>query len=87
MAIGLVEEVVATGEALAVATRLATSAGAQSPTSVTACKRLIHAARDISIAGGLAAERTEFVALFSTEDQREGVNAFLEKRKPAWKNR
>ena len=87
LAIGLVEEVVATGEALAVATRLATSAGGQSPTSVTACKRLIHAARDITIAGGLAAERTEFVALFSTEDQREGVNAFLEKRKPDWKNR
>ena len=87
LAIVLVEEVVATGEALAVATRLATSAGAQSHTSVTACKRLIHAARDITIAGVLAAERTEFVALFSTEDQREGVNAFLEKRKPDWKNR
>ena len=85
--IGLVEEVVATGEALTVATQLAISAGAQSPSSVAACKRLIHAARDITIAGGLAAERTEFVALFSTEDQREGVNAFLEKRKPAWKNR
>jgi enoyl-CoA hydratase/carnithine racemase len=86
LAIGLVEEVVGTGEALGVATRLATSAGAQSPTSIAACKRLIHAARDISIAGGLVAERSEFVALFSTEDQREGVNAFLEKRKPAWKN-
>jgi len=34
----------------------------------------------------LVAERDEFVGLFSTEDQREGVNAFLEKRAPAWKN-
>lgn len=85
--IGLVEEVVATGEALAAARQLAASAGAQSPTSVAACKRLIHGARNITIAGGLAAERTEFVDLFSTEDQREGVNAFLEKRQPEWKNR
>ncbi|HEY7776341.1 MAG TPA: enoyl-CoA hydratase-related protein, partial [Kineobactrum sp.] len=36
---------------------------------------------------GLALERDLFVDLFSTEDQREGVNAFLEKRKPEWKNR
>jgi enoyl-CoA hydratase/carnithine racemase len=35
----------------------------------------------------LVAERDEFVALFSTEDQKEGVNAFLEKRTPQWKNR
>jgi enoyl-CoA hydratase/carnithine racemase len=34
----------------------------------------------------LVAERDEFVALFSTEDQKEGVNAFLEKRTPQWKN-
>jgi len=85
--IGLVEEVVETGGALAAAARLAASAGGQSPTSVAACKRLIHGARNITIAGGLAAERTEFVNLFSTEDQREGVNAFLEKRSPEWKNR
>ena len=84
--IGLVEEVVETGGALAAAAKLAASAGGQSPTSVTACKRLIHGARNITIADGLAAERTEFVDLFSTEDQREGVNAFLEKRQPAWKN-
>jgi enoyl-CoA hydratase/carnithine racemase len=38
------------------------------------------------IASGLAGERDLFVELFSTQDQREGVNAFLEKRKPEWKN-
>ena len=35
---------------------------------------------------GLERERDLFEELFSTEDQREGVNAFLEKRKPVWKN-
>ena len=84
--IGLVEEVVPTGTALERAMALAEQVGEQSPISVTACKKLIHSARDICIAQGLEDERTEFVALFSTEDQREGVNAFLEKRKPEWKN-
>lgn len=84
--IGLVEEVVATGTALERAMALAEQVGEQSPISVTACKKLIHSARDICIAQGLEDERSEFVALFSTEDQREGVNAFLEKRKPEWKN-
>ena len=85
--LGLIEEVVPTGESLSTATRLATQVAQQSPTSIAACKRLIHSARDISISAGLAAERDEFVDLFSTEDQREGVNAFLEKRAPVWKNR
>ena len=87
LSIGLVEEVVAAGESLAVATKLACQSVEQSPTSIAACKRLIHSARDLAIASGLAAERQEFVALFSTEDQKEGVNAFLEKRSPEWKNR
>ena len=67
---------------------LAEQVGEQSPISVavTLCKRLIHTGRDTVIAQGLQGERDLFVELFSTEDQREGVNAFLEKRKPAWKN-
>ncbi|MBM14266.1 MAG: enoyl-CoA hydratase [Halieaceae bacterium] len=85
--LGLVEEVVPAGEALPTATALAAKVGNQSPSSVAACKRLIHSARNIAIATGLAAERDEFVALFSTEDQQEGTNAFLEKREPEWKNR
>jgi enoyl-CoA hydratase/carnithine racemase len=84
--IGLVEEVVGTGEALAKAMALAEQVGQQSPTSVGMCKRLIHSGRNNVIAEGLVAERDLFVELFSTEDQREGVQAFLEKRKPEWKN-
>ena len=85
--IGLVEEVVGKGEALTRALALAEQVGEQSPTSVALCKRLVHSGRDTVIAKGLEGERDLFVELFATEDQREGVNAFLEKRKPVWKNK
>ena len=84
--IGLVEEVVGKGEALDRALALAEQVGEQSPTSVAFCKRLVHSGRDTVICEGLAGERDLFVELFATEDQREGVNAFLQKRKPVWKN-
>lgn len=85
--IGLVEEVVGSGEALDRALALAEQVGEQSPISVTYCKELIHVARDNAMGESLPYERQKFVDLFSTEDQAEGVNAFLEKRKPVWKNR
>jgi enoyl-CoA hydratase/carnithine racemase len=84
--IGLVEEVVATGTAQERALALAQQVGEQSPISVTYCKELIHTARSNAFGEALPEERQKFVDLFSTEDQREGVNAFLEKRKPVWKN-
>ena len=86
LSIGLAEEVVAPGAARDRAMELATQAAQQSPSAVARCKRLIHSARDKAIGDGLVAERELFVELFSTEDQREGVNAFLEKREPNWKN-
>lgn len=84
--IGLVEEVVAKGEALERALALAEQVAEQSPTSVSFCKKLVHAGRNTVISAGLEGERDLFMALFATADQREGVNAFLEKRKPVWKN-
>ncbi|WP_166268930.1 enoyl-CoA hydratase [Marinobacter caseinilyticus] len=86
--IGLVEEVVPAGEALEKALALAALASQQSPSSVARCKTLVMSARDgRSHRDGWRMERELFVELFSTEDQREGVNAFLEKRAPEWKNR
>ncbi|NVD08052.1 enoyl-CoA hydratase [Vibrio sp. JPW-9-11-11] len=85
--IGLVEEVVASGEARVCAIALAEKVAHQSPSSVSACKALIQNNRSAPIAHGLVKERELFIQLFDTEDQQEGVNAFLEKRPPQWKNR
>ncbi len=84
--IGLVEEVAAKGTVVERAMELAKQVAKQSPTSVTACKHLIQAARSGNIAKAYVAERNDFVQLFDTEDQSEGVQAFLDKRPPRWKN-
>lgn len=84
--IGLVEEVVGTGASKDRALALAASVGKQSPPAVAASKSLIQSARSGNIAGAYTVERDEFVGLFDTNDQSEGVNAFLEKRSPQWTN-
>ncbi len=85
--IGLVEEVVETGKALDAAIALAERVNKQSPSSVKVCKQLIMGARRQPMATLFATEREAFVDLFDTEDQAEGVNAFLQKRAPEWKNK
>jgi len=84
--IGLVEEVVPTGNVLEAALALAAKVAEQSPSAVTACKKLIQQGRSGSIAAALPLERELFVGLFDTKDQVEGVAAFLEKRAPHWVN-
>ncbi|ABE55223.1 short chain enoyl-CoA hydratase [Shewanella denitrificans OS217] len=85
--IGLVEEVVEQGQSLSAAIALAAKVAKQSPSSVAVCKTLIQAGRTMPRSHALPLERELFIGLFDTEDQGEGVNAFLEKRSPQWKNR
>jgi enoyl-CoA hydratase/carnithine racemase len=85
--IGLVEQVVARGQATPTALELAKRVSTLSPSAVAYSKTLIHQARQGTPRGAaLAMERERFVDLFDGDDQREGVNAFLEKRKPNWRN-
>ncbi len=84
--IGLADELAEKGQGLATALALADKVAKQSPSAVRACKRLIQGARYAGPHGQLPSEREAFVALFDTEDQREGVGAFLSKRVPQWKN-
>ncbi|SFC78594.1 enoyl-CoA hydratase [Pseudoalteromonas denitrificans] len=86
LSIGLVEEVVDTGASLAHALALAKKVEDQSPVAVAACKTLIQQGRFGSTRGALPLEREMFVGLFDTKDQKEGVQAFLEKRKANWVN-
>ena len=85
--IGLVQEVVEKGQGLAAATAIAERVATLSPRAVEYCKSLIHNARNgIAKPEGLGRERERFMDLFDHSDTSEGVNAFLEKRKPEWKN-
>ena len=84
--IGLVEQVVDTGTAVEAALALAEKVGRQSPVAVSACKRLVQAGRSMPRQQALVLEREYFVDLFDSEDQKEGVQAFLEKRRAEWKN-
>jgi enoyl-CoA hydratase/carnithine racemase len=85
--IGLVQEVVEKGKGLEAATAIAERVATLSPRAVEYCKGLIHNARNgIPRRAGLALERERFMDLFDHGDTAEGVNAFLEKRKPEWKN-
>lgn len=70
-------------EALAVAQRIA---GLSRP-SVMIAKEAVNRAYETSLAEGVRFERRVFHSLFATEDQKEGMAAFIEKRKPNFKNR
>jgi enoyl-CoA hydratase len=70
-------------EALALAQRLA----GQAPVAVRLGKEAVNQAFELSLHQGLAFERRAFHLLFATEDQKEGMAAFIEKRRPRWQGR
>ena len=84
---GLVSRVVAPDklldEALAVAGRIAE----MSRPAAMIAKEAVNRAYETSLAEGVRFERRLFHSLFASEDQKEGMAAFVEKRKPAFKNR
>ena len=70
-----------------VALDLARTLARQAPHAVRVAKRTLARAFEDSLHTALLAERRAFYSLLETDDAREGVDAFLEKRKPAWRGR
>jgi enoyl-CoA hydratase len=82
-----VNRVVPVSDYLNEALKLAEEIASRAPLAVRAAKKMINAAYDASLTEGLAEEKQAFYDLFNTEDQKEGMQAFVEKRKPEWKGR
>lgn len=81
---GLVNRVVPDELVLTIALRMATDLAAKSLDATMAAKAAVLASFDLTMSAGLNAERSGFNALFDTADAREGMTAFLEKRKPVF---
>ncbi|MGI9435375.1 MAG: enoyl-CoA hydratase-related protein [Geminicoccaceae bacterium] len=85
--IGLASEVVPDGEVLETALGLASSIARMPPLAARAVKEAVVHGESASLEAALLLERKAFQLLFATEDRREGMAAFIEKRKPAFKGR
>ena len=84
---GLVTSVVAAEETVPAALGLAARIAGMPPVAVIAAKAAVNRAEELSLEAGLEFERRTFYLLFDTEDQKEGMAAFAEKRRPTWKGR
>ena len=84
---GLVARVVPAADLLEEAIRLGEVIAAKSQPVVQMAKDAVNAAYETPLAEGLRVERRLFYATFATEDRREGMAAFTEKRSPNFTNR
>ena len=84
---GLVARVVPLADLITEATKAAQKIAEQSLPIVMMTKEAINRAYETTLAEGIRFERRVFHAMFATEDQKEGMAAFTEKRKPGFKNR
>jgi enoyl-CoA hydratase len=84
---GLVNRVVPVESYLEEALKLADQIAKRAPLAVRLAKQMVNQAEESALTEGIADERRTFNFLFSTEDQQEGMKAFVEKRKPKWKGR
>jgi enoyl-CoA hydratase len=84
---GLAARVVPAARLLAEAIEAAGKISAKSALAVSAAKEAVNLAAETALSEGLRSERRIFNALFATEDQKEGMAAFLEKRTPQFRDR
>src|SRR5215203_6347862 len=84
---GLVARVVPAGEFMAEVMKTAEAIAAMAPLAAIAVKEMVNAAFEMPLNQGIRFERRLFHGLFGTEDQKEGMSAFVEKRPGNWKGR
>lgn len=87
LASGLVARIVPDEDVIDVALEAARVIAGYSKPAVMAAREAVHRAEEIGISEGIQYERRVFHALFSTEDQKEGMRAFIEKREPKFKGK
>jgi len=86
LAFGLINKIVPTALYLQEAIKMAQVVAEKSPIAIQLAKESVLKAFDSGLQEGLHFERKNFYMLFATEDQKEGMNAFVEKRKANFKN-
>ena len=84
---GLANRVVPVEGYLDAAIAFAEEIASRAPIAVRMAKDAVNAAFETTLTEGLAVEKRNFYPLFATEDQKEGMRAFVEKRNPEWKGR
>ncbi len=84
---GLVSRVVPAADLLAEAMKAAETIAAKSLPAAMMVKECVNRAYETTLAEGVRFERRVFWATFATEDQKEGMAAFVDKRKPTWKHK
>jgi enoyl-CoA hydratase len=86
-AAGLVARVVPAADLLAEAMKSAEAIASMAPLAAIATKEMVNAAFETGLAQGIVFERRLFHGLFGSEDQKEGMAAFVDKRAADWKGR
>jgi enoyl-CoA hydratase len=85
--VGLVNKVVPAEVTIEFAKRMAATLAEKAPVALRLAKESVNQALETPLSEGLAVERKNFYFLFATEDQKEGMRAFLEKRRAQFKGR
>lgn len=85
--LGLVSELAPEGQALARASEIAGKIARMPPLALDAIKRVLTTGWDLALPDAMTLENAAFLGLFATADQKEGMAAFLDKRKPVFEGR